>query len=168
MTRREFITLLGSVAAWPLAARARQPAMPVIGFLRSTTAAGSEHLVAAFRKGLNEIGFIEGQLAIEYRFADDRLDRLPGLAAELVRRPVAVIVANSLAADATKAATATTPIVFVTGVDPIRTGLVTSLNRPGGNITGAVFTAIDLAAKQLGLLHELVPNHPKTSTIAIR
>jgi putative ABC transport system substrate-binding protein len=141
--RREFLRMLGgATAVWPLAARAQQSAMPVVGFLRSTTASGSAHLVAAFRQGLSEAGFVEGQnVAIDYRFGDDRQDRLPGLAADLVGRQVALIVGNSVeVVQATKAATVTTPIVFVTGSDPVRTGLVASLNRPGGNITGVTFT----------------------------
>jgi putative tryptophan/tyrosine transport system substrate-binding protein len=126
MRRRDFITLIGgSAAAWPLAARAQQPPTPVVGFLRSTTAAGSVHLVGAFRQGLNEAGFVEGQnLAVEYRWADDQGDRIPGMAAELVRRQVAVIVANGVAVPAVKTATTTIPIVFTTGFDPVRTGLV--------------------------------------------
>jgi putative ABC transport system substrate-binding protein len=170
MRRREFIALIGGAAAapsisWPHAARAQHPGVPVVGFFRSTAAASSAHLVRAFRQGLNEAGFVEGQnVAIEYRWADDQHDRLPGLAAELVRRKVAVVVANSPAARAVKAASATTPIVFLSGADPVGIGLVKSLSRPGGNMTGVVFTSADLAAKRLGLLHELVP---KAAVIAV-
>ena len=166
MKRRNFLEVLGGAAvAWPLAARAQQAAIPVVGFLRITVAAGSEPLVGAFRQGLNEAGFVEGQnIAVEYRWADDQDDRIPGMAVELVRRQVAVIVANGLAVPAVKAATATIPIVFTTGFDPVRTGLVASLSRPSGNATGVVFTQTDLSAKQLGLLHELAP---KAAIIAV-
>jgi len=164
--RRQFITLLGGAAcALPLAARAQQPILPVIGFLRSTAATGSEPLVRAFRQGLNEAGFVEGQnVAVEYRWADDHNDRIPRMTAELVSRRAAVIVANGIAALGVKSATTAIPIVFTMGFDPVRTGLVTSLNRPGGNATGVIFTQTDLAAKQLGLLHELAP---KITTIAV-
>ena len=166
MQRREFIILLGGTAvAWPLTARAQQPAMPVIGILRSTSAATSMHLVAGFRKGLAEAGFVEGKdVAIELRFADNDFGRLPALAADLVRRGVAVIVGNNFAVPAIRAATTTIPVVFVGGDDPVRTGFVTSLNKPGANVTGVTSLGYALTAKRLQLLHELAP---KSATIAV-
>ena len=156
MKRREFVTLVGGmVITWPLAARAQQPAMPVIGFVSSTDL---PHYATGFRQGLKEAVFVESQnVAIEYRFTEDQPDRLALLLADLLRRQVALIVGNTPAALAAKAAATTVPIVFVAGVDPVRVGLVASLNRPGGNVTGISFFTAELGAKQVGLLRELRP-----------
>jgi ABC-type uncharacterized transport system substrate-binding protein len=166
MQRRDFITLLGGAAVtWPLTVRAQQPAMPVVGFLLSGTVPELPHdRVTAFRRGLKEAGFVEGQnVAIEYH--SDPTDSLPLLVADLLRRQVALIVGNTPAALAAKAATTTVPIVFTTGGDPVRVGLVASLNRPGGNVTGISFTSVELAAKQLALLRELRPGAARIAVL---
>jgi putative ABC transport system substrate-binding protein len=160
MRRRNFIAGLASTTiAYPLAARAQQPAMPVIGFLRSSTLADATNLMAAFRQGLQETGYVESQnVATEYRFAENDRDKLVTIVKDFIHRPVAVIVGNLVAALAAKAATTTVPIVFATGTDPVTDGLVTNLNRPGGNVTGVSFFAAAVGAKRLEQLRQLVPS----------
>ena len=166
MRRREFITLLGgAAAAWPLAAQAQQPKVPVVGFLRDTSLADAMHLVAAFRQGLKEAGFIEGQnVMVEYRSAEHQLHRLPALVADLVRQQVALIVGNTESALAAKSANTTVPIVFVTGGDPVMLGFASSLNRPGGNATGVSFLTSASGTKRLELLRQIMP---KAAAIAM-
>ena len=167
MRRRNFISLLGGAAVtWPLAARAQQPAaVPVVGFLRNTPSASFEYIVAAFRRGLSEMGFVDGRnVAIQQRWAEGRDDRLPALLADLISLNATVIAANDPAARAAKAAGTTVPVVFATGSDPVRDGLVASLSRPGGNFTGVVFISGELATKRLDVLRQLVP---RATTVAM-
>jgi putative ABC transport system substrate-binding protein len=168
MRRREFIAGLGSAAACPLASHAQQAAMPMIGYLSAQSADDTRIFTVAFLQGLKETGYVEGQnVAVEYRWAENQMDRLPGLAADLVRRHVAVIVASGNAvALAAKAATTTIPIVFASGGDPVKLGLVASLNRPGANLTGSANLSAELAPKQLQLLHDLIPNATRFGVLA--
>jgi putative ABC transport system substrate-binding protein len=166
MRRREFVTVLGSAAAWPIGAWAQQPSMPVIGFLNAASPAEYEKYLEEFRRGLLEAGYEDGRnVTIEYRWAEGRYDRLPGLAGDLVQRRVAVIVANTPAARPAKAATSTIPIVFFAGYDPVEFGLVASLSRPGGNLTGVTLFAVTLVSKQVELLHELLPGAKSISVL---
>jgi putative tryptophan/tyrosine transport system substrate-binding protein len=168
MRRREFMALGGVAAAWLSPARAQQT-MPIIGFLRSASLADATNLVAAFRQGLREIGYVEGQnVVIEYRSAENDSDRLMALASDFARRPVALIVGNVASAIAAKTVTATVPIVFATGTDPVRDGLVSSVNRPGGNVTGVSFLAERLGAKRLELLRQLVPTATNVAVLVAR
>jgi putative ABC transport system substrate-binding protein len=168
MKRREFIALIGGgPVVWPLIARAQQPAMPVIGFLGSGSPELSAERLLAFRKGLSETGYVEDRnVKVEYRWAEGQYDRLPALATDLVRRQVTVLAtaANSSAALAAKAATATIPIVFLVGIDPVKAGLVTSLSRPGSNLTGLFVPSVELVPKRLEMLHEVIPT---ASSIAL-
>jgi putative ABC transport system substrate-binding protein len=168
MRRRQFLGLVGgALISWPLTGHAQQTTLPVVGFLNSASADGYASMAAAFRQGLKETGYVEGNnVAIEYRWADDQYDRLPALATDLVNRRVTVIFANSPSTAAAKAATSTIPIIIMSGDDPVRLGFVASFNRPGGNITGVSILSNELAAKRLDLLRELVP-HAKTIAILI-
>src|SRR5215831_15539264 len=166
MRRREVITLVGGAAAWPLAARAQQPGMPVVGFLNSASPEAFPDRLRAFHRGLKDTGFVEGEnVAIVYRWAENQFDRLPELAADLVRRRVAVIAVNTPAALPAKAATASLPIVFLVSEDPVRAGLVASLARPGGNLTGVNLVSGELTAKRLELMRELVPSVARVAVI---
>jgi putative ABC transport system substrate-binding protein len=169
MKRRDFIRLFGGAAvAWPLAARAQQPALPVVGFLRDAAADGSGHFVAALRKGLSEAGFVEGRnVAIEYAWTDGQTDRLSALAADLVRQRVSVIISSAINATlAVKAATSAIPVVFAIANDPVAFGLVASLSRPGGNLTGVNYLTSELGGKRLGLMHELMPKVTDVAVVA--
>jgi putative ABC transport system substrate-binding protein len=169
MKRRDFVTLLGGAAAWPLAAGGQQSVIPVVGFLTSLAQNERPNLRDAFRRGLSEVGFVEGRnVAIEYRFAESHPDRLPALAADLAERKVAVIAATGGGASvlAAKAATTTIPVVFTTAGDPVQQGFVASLNRLGGNLTGISWFGAQVAAKGLGLLHELIPDAAVVALLA--